>query len=267
MIDPRNKLNDLTNKEWIIETKSVWQSQPPKRDPLKIKHPATFAESDIERLICFFTKNGEKVLDPFVGTGSSLIACSNCGRIGTGIELGSEWVQIAKQRLDSLSESNNHTIIQGDSREVLPKLPDSTFDFIVTSPPYWMILQKDNDHKVKRERKSKGFETRYSDSEADLGNQDSYEAFLDQLEVIFSHCARVLVSRKYMAVIVSDFRHKSKFIPFHSHISTVMEKSGFSLEGITILVQDSKALYPYGMPYSFVSNIHHQYILVFRKTL
>ena len=39
----------------------------------------------------------------------------------------------------------------------------------------------------------------------------------------------------------------------------------FSLEGITILVQDSKNLYPYGIPFAFVSNIHHQYILVFRR--
>jgi hypothetical protein len=48
-------------------------------------------------------------------------------------------------------------------------------------------------------------------------------------------------------------------------LSKEVQKVGFSLEGITILVQDSKNLYPYGMPYAFVSNIHHQYILIFRK--
>ena len=47
-------------------------------------------------------------------------------------------------------------------------------------------------------------------------------------------------------------------------IAKVVESVGFTLEGITVLVQDNKNLYPYGIPFAFVSNIHHQYILVFR---
>jgi hypothetical protein len=70
-----------------------------------------------------------------------------------------------------------------------------------------------------------------------------------------------------MVIVVSDFRHGSKFVPFHNDLSEAVQKIGFSLEGITILVQDSKNLYPYGMPYAFVSNIHHQYILIFRKKM
>jgi hypothetical protein len=68
-----------------------------------------------------------------------------------------------------------------------------------------------------------------------------------------------------MVVIVSDFRHGSEFIAYHNDISAIIKELGFSLEGITVLVQDSKNLYPYGMPYAFVSNIHHQYILIFRR--
>jgi hypothetical protein len=68
-----------------------------------------------------------------------------------------------------------------------------------------------------------------------------------------------------MVVIVSDFRHGSMFIAYHNDISEIIKGAGFTLEGITILAQDSKNLYPYGMPYAFVSNIHHQYILIFRR--
>ncbi len=265
IIDQKNSLNDLTNTQWMIETKSVWFSKPPQRDKLKAQHPATFAETDIVRLIEFFTKRGGKVLDPFVGSGSTLIACSQCSRIGTGVELIQRWADTARNRLEHKKPDPLQTVLEGDVRKVLPTLSDSSFDFVVTSPPYWMILRKDNDHKVKAERKAKGLETRYSDEKNDLGNLGSYEEFLKELKSVFIQCSRVLKKKKYMCVVVSDFRHKSKFYAYHADISQVIEAAGFTLEGITILAQDSKALYPYGIPYAFVSNIHHQYILIFRN--
>jgi len=262
--DPRNKLNELPNKDWMIETKSVWFSRPPQRDELKAQHPATFAESDIIRLIEFFTKPGMTVLDPFLGSGSTLVACAQSGRSGVGIELVEHWAEIARKRVEA-EQSDGQRILTGDSRELIADFADDSFDFIVTSPPYWSILRKDWDHKVKAERKSKGLQTRYSDQENDLGNTESYGDFLDELGKVFAECRRVLAPKRYMCVVVSDFRHGSEFIAYHSDISRVMTASGFTLEGITILVQDSKNLYPYGLPYAFVSNIHHQYILTFRK--
>ena len=264
-IDPRNALNDLTNTQWMVETKSVWFSRPPQRDKLKEQHPATFAESDIVRLLEFFTKPGQSVLDPFVGSGSTLVACARSGRAGTGIELVEHWADVARQRVAPEDAEFEQKVLVGDSRLLLPDFPDQSFDFVVTSPPYWMILRKDWDHKVKAERKSKNLSTRYSDDENDLGNLESYEQFLGELGKVFAECRRVLRKKRYMCVVVSDFRHKSEFVAYHSDISREIESVGFSLEGITVLVQDSKNLYPYGIPYAFVSNIHHQYILIFRK--
>ncbi|MGI6294911.1 MAG: DNA methyltransferase [Armatimonadota bacterium] len=266
-VDPRNKLNELSNRDWMMETKSVWFSTPPQRDSLKAQHPATFAESDIVRLIEFFTKPRERVLDPFVGSGSTLVACSQVGRHGVGIELVEQWVDIANRRIEN--EPNpmdvDLRVVQGDARQRLFEMSDESAHFVVTSPPYWSILRKDWDHKVTAERKSKGLQTRYSDQADDLGNLESYDEFLDELGLVFGQCHRVLQAGRYMCVVVSDFRHGSRFIPYHSDISRVIESVGFTLEGITVLVQDSKNLYPYGLPYAFVSNIHHQYILTFRK--
>ncbi len=265
-VDRRNSLNELTNREWMMETKSVWFSRPPKRDELKALHPATFAESDIVRLIEFFTKPGQCVLDPFVGSGSTLVACAQSGRGGVGIELVEHWADIARQRAgEGGLFPTDQQVIVGDARIRMAEFDDDSFDFIVTSPPYWSILLKDWDHKVKAERKSKGLETRYSDEPDDLGNTESYEEFLAELGKVFEQCGRVLKPKRYMCVVVSDFRHGSKFIPYHADISRVIESVGLSLEGVTILVQDSKNLYPYGIPFAFVSNIHHQYILTFRK--
>jgi DNA modification methylase len=264
-VDPRNRLNELTNRDWMMQTKSVWFSRPPQRDKLKAQHPATFAESDIVRLIEFFTKPGATVLDPFVGTGSTLVACALTGRRGVGIELVEHWAEVARQRLHAVQTGSEQRILTGDARELMSEMDDESVDLVVTSPPYWSILRKDWDHKVKAERKSKGLSTRYSDEAGDLGNTASYDEFLAELGKVFGQCLRALKTKGYMCVVVCDFRDGSRFVPYHADISRLIESVGFSLEGITILVQDSKNLYPYGIPFAFVSNIHHQYILVFRK--
>jgi DNA modification methylase len=251
-----------------------------------MQHPATFAENDIEKLILFFTKKGGKVLDPFLGSGSTLIACLNAGRDGLGVELVGKWVTIAEQRIQQATEDEKHLqshiggfarktaegskcpdlkVVQGDSRNVLKRFRPEFFDFIVTSPPYWTILTKARDHKSRQERLNKGLPTKYSEDKRDLGNASSYSEFLQELAKVFAQSYRVLKRGKYMAVIVSDFRHGAKFIAFHNDLAGVVQKIGFRFEGITVLVQDSKNLYPYGMPYAFVSNIHHQYILIFRR--
>ena len=243
---------------------------------MKEQHPATFAESDIEKLILFFTKKGGLVLDPFLGSGSTLIACLNTGRNGYGVELVNRWSAIAHRRLEQAkqkTEGNSQLsvnaldlqILSGDSRIILRRFGSESVDFVVTSPPYWRILNKARDHKSKRERLSKGLPTKYSQDVRDLGNAPDYRAFLAELAKVFAECFRILVGGKYMVVVASDFRHGSRFIPFHNDLANCVQGVGFSLEGITVLVQDSKNLYPYGMPYAFVSNIHHQYILIFRK--
>ena len=167
--------------------------------------------------------------------------------------------------MGEVSKEPTLKIVRGDSRNILGTFDPETFDFVVTSPPYWRILTKATDHKSKRERLSKGLPTKYSDDKRDLGNVRDYREFLLELAKVFAGCYRALKEGRYMAVIVSDFRHGSRFIAFHEDLSMAIQGVGFTLEGITVLVQDSKNLYPYGMPYAFVSNIHHQYILIFRK--
>jgi hypothetical protein len=65
--------------------------------------------------------------------------------------------------------------------------------------------------------------------------------------------------------VVADFRDGPKYVMFHADVAMTLEDAGFVAKGLLVLVQDNKALYPYGYPYSFVPNIHHQNVLVFRK--
>lgn len=246
----------------------VYSITPP-RDRLKSRHPATFSEPDIERLVRLFTKQGETVLDPFAGVGSSLVAALRAGRRAIGVELSSEWASLARERLERetplLGTANTPEVLEGDSGEILRTLPDDSVDFAVTSPPYWFILNKRPSMKGQAERLSRGLATTYSESDEDLGNIEDYGEFVDRLSGIFGECLRVVRPGRYMAVIVSDFRHGERFFLFHADLSAALEQRGWVLSGVTVLAQDNKTLYPYGIPYAFVSNVHHQYILVFRK--
>ncbi|MHA2307182.1 MAG: DNA methyltransferase [Candidatus Hodarchaeales archaeon] len=270
-VDPRNQLNDLDGKQWIQETTTIWYQKGLGKNHPDTKyeklHPAPFSFTNVQRLIEFFTKEGEVVLDPFSGIASTLKAAAICRRRGIGIELTKKWVDLSKERLEKETDSNEfQRVIQGDSYIEVDKLEGNSIDFIVTSPPYYNILKKKPDHKIKEVRMQEDLDTDYSDDPNDLGNYSDYNKFLRRLTDIFTKCGRVLKEKKYMCIIVSDFRHKSDYVPFHSDLHLLLTKnSRFSLEGITILVQNAKKLYPYGYPFAYVPNIHHQYVLIFRN--
>lgn len=279
-VDPRNTLNDLNGTQWLPETKSFfYQKGLGSKHPhaqIERQHPAPYSFQDVEHLITFFTKKGMSVLDPFGGVGSTAKACELEGRICTSIELQEKWNDLAVQRLETEvgeGTSKKHVFIQGDSREELKKMADSSFDFMITSPPYWSILNKKADYKVKKERLANNLATNYSDDdENDLANIGSYEYFLKVLvDDIFMECARVIKPKKYMCIVVCDFRNKSEFISFHSDLIQALNKrktaDGYrvTLQGVKILLQNHKSLLPYGYPFAYVENIHHQYVLIFRK--
>jgi len=269
-VNPKNVLNDLTGKEWIQETCSVFYQKglglDHKDTKIEIQHPAPFSFQDVGRFIRFFTKESELVLDPFVGVASTLKACAILRRKGIGVELSKKWADLGNRRLkEEVSDSSNQRILVGDARNVLKKMKSESISYIITSPPYWNILGKKTIPRKRKERAKAGLETKYSESNEDLGNISDYQEFLSQLKLCFDECYRILQLKKYMTIIVSDFRHKSEYVPFHSHVIDLLNKVGFVLQGITILAQRSKKLYPYGYPYVYVPNIHHQYAIIVRK--
>jgi DNA modification methylase len=272
-VDPRNALNELTSTEWLPETISVWNQKGLGANhpdaQIERQHPAPFSFTDVSRIVRFFTKRGEMVLDPFAGVGSTLKACAVEGRYGIGFELNSKYADLAKQRLEIEMLGDSHTaekqdIRVGDSRELIKDLEENSLDLIVTSPPYWNILHK-ADHKVKQERENKNLDTRYSDDARDLGNIESYDNFIDELSRILGSATKALKPKKHMVVIVSDFRDKSNFIMFHADIVKALVKYNLELRGLTVLYQRHKRIFPYGYPYAYVPNIHHQYLVILQN--
>jgi len=143
-------------------------------------------------------------------------------------------------------------------------IESNSFDFIVTSPPYWNILAT-IDHKGKK-RVNEKLDYKYSESQSDLSNISNYTQFLETLASFLDNCAILLKKKKYMCVIVSDFRKKEKYYLFHADLANKIENKGnFLLKGIRILFQKQKSIYPYGYPFSFVPNMHHQNVLIFEN--
>lgn len=268
-----NHFNDLSASEWIQETISVFVQKGlganHKDAQIEREHPAPFSFQDVARLIRFFTRSGQTVLDPFCGVASTLKAAALNNRNGVGVELVKKYCDLGKRRLETEVEFNlfnksKQTIIHGDVFEEIKKLPDDYFDFIVTSPPYWNILSK-IDHKALQERVKNGLDTKYSNDKRDLANITDYHEFLAKLTQVFENCSRILKPKKYLCIIVSDFRHKAKYYSFHSDLANLLEKKYYTLKGITILYQNHKKVFPYGYPFTYVPNIHHQYILILQN--
>src|SRR6266496_5568742 len=94
-----NKLNELSGTEWIKFTKSWFVHRPEPRGDQKIRHPASFPESLVREFILFFTKRGQIVIDPFLGTGSSLVAAVDADRSGVGFEIVGKYAEISKRRV------------------------------------------------------------------------------------------------------------------------------------------------------------------------
>jgi len=219
-----NKLNDLTAKEWLPETVSVFVQKGlgkgHKDAQIEREHPAPFSFQDVGRLIKFFTKKGDIVLDPFCGVASTLKACAISERNSYGIELVRKYLELGRKRLkkevpEEVLKRTTQKLMLGDSRKVILRFDDGFFDFIVTSPPYWNILHK-IDHKAKQERANNGLDIKYSNDTRDIGNIKTYGAFLNELSGFFNDCSRILKPEKYMCIVVSDFRHRSDYYMFHS---------------------------------------------------
>lgn len=281
-VDPRNKLNELTGSEWIPLTKSFfYQKGLGAKHPhaqIERQHPAPFSFQDISQLVRFFTKEGMTVLDPFGGVGSTAKAAAVNNRKAVSIELQQHWHELAVERLETEvgpGTASQHTLINADSRTALETLETESVDFVVTSPPYWGILNKKADHKVRNGRIAHNLATNYSDDDpSDLANIADYQEFLNQLvEDFLLASARALKATKYMCLVVSDFRSKSKFVSFHSDLiqaldgKEIPDGGTLSLQGVKVLLQNHKSLLPYGYPFAYVENIHHQYILIFRKVV
>jgi len=267
---PSNKLNDLDSKRWLKFQKSWFIHNPPPRKKGVLVHPAKFPETLAQEFIEFFTKQGETVLDPMAGTGSTLVAALRAGRNSYGIELNPKYAEIAKQIIEeernvlggSVSTLQS-LILNGDAAQIAAyQLPP--INFVFTSPPYWDMLHAKGAETQKKRRAATELDVHYSDDPNDLGNISDYEEFLEKLVNIYKGLKPLLCEKAYLTIIVKNVKKGGKIYPLAWDIARELGKT-FILKDERLWLQDNLRLAPYGLGSAWVSNTFHHYCLQFRN--
>ena len=270
-LNKNNKLNDLTGKEWIKFTKSWFVHRPPRRKEDEVLHPAKYPESLVQEFISFFTKENDWVLDPFLGTGSTLIAAGNLKRNGVGVELNKNYFNTSKKRITAAKFKKKILPINGSSLKLAElvkknKLNRRKFNYTITSPPYWNQLERNSIRQ--KNRKEKGLDTKYSENKNDIGNIKNYEDFIEYQARIFDEVFKVTKDSGYLTIITNNVYFKGKLYPLAYDTATSLTNRGkysWVLKDEKIWLQDDKPLIALGVNNAWVGNRHHQYCLIFRK--
>ena len=265
-----NKLNDLDPKRWLKFQKSWFIHNPPPRKKGVLVHPAKFPETLAQEFIEFFTKQGATILDPMAGTGSTLVAALRAGRHSYGIELNPKYAEIAKQIIEEERTTLGETvsslqsqIINGDAAKIAD-FGLSTFEYVLTSPPYWDMLHARGAQTQKKRRAAEDLDVHYSDDPNDLGNIRDYEEFLEKLVSIYEGLKPLLCEKAYLTIIVKNVKKGGKIYPLAWDIARELGKT-YTLKDEKIWVQDNQRLAPFGLGSAWVSNTFHHYCLQFRN--
>jgi DNA modification methylase len=294
-VHPRNTLNELSGEEWLYFTKSLWTTAYPSElgHALRKAHGANKPPRLMARLIEFFTKTGELVLDPFAGVGGTLLgaAIARGPRRALGIELAPRWAELYERvvaEAGAVDGGRGPTLADlgtadpggprtfdpsglelrvGDALAILPTLPDASVDFVATDPPYNVQLPMT----MSGGRLADEFANRrtdyamVTDDPADLANLADYPAFLERMTEVLDELARVLRPSRYAVLIVRDAYQDGRYVFTGADLAARAATVGLVPKGDLIWYQVGTRLRPYGYPTGFVPNIAHQHLLVLRN--
>jgi len=260
-----SKINDLNLNRWKeyddLITDSLWIMD--KRDKSGA-HSAGYWGNFIPQIpnqfIRRYTKKGEWVLDPFLGSGTTLIECKQLGRNGIGIELNNEVIKLAKANL--VKEKNRSKVktkvIKGDSRKAdlkseLTKLKINSVQFVLLHPPYWDIIN-------------------FSKKKSDLSNAKSVEEFLQMFGQVIDNTCYVLDDERYLAVVIGDKYSDGEWIPLGFYAMQEVMKRGYKLKSTIVKNFDTtkgkmnqKELWRYRALAGGFYIFKHEYIFLFKK--
>ena len=233
-----NNLNCLTAKEWLKNQIGVWQFNYESRDIRdKNAHPATFPISLSKKVIELFTHEGELVLDPFVGSGTTLVAAEDSGRNSVGFDLKEEYISLSEGRLtvESSSNGSSRVSVQDDARNIPHYLESESVSLIWTSPPYSNLLNRKRRNKSRRERKNEqlGKVEQYSQDPRDLGTM-RLEEYTQAMGDIFEGLLPLLKPKAHCVINVPDMWWDNKRITIHIALVEELRKRGYELRNTII---------------------------------
>lgn len=258
------KYNDLNPKEWKkysdIYTDTLWLID--KRDNSGVHSGAyhgNFVPQIPNQLLKRYTKKGDWILDPFMGSGTSIIEAQRLGRNSIGIELQQEVAKEAHQRV--IIEKNglcSGRICIGDSRtfdvqQILNKEMINNVQFVIFHPPYWDIIK-------------------FSDNPNDLSNSNSLDEFLNNFGDVIDNTCKYLEKNRYCALVIGDKYANGEIVPLGFYCMNLFIKRDYKVKAIIVKnfedtkgKSNQKAIWRYRALASDFYIFKHEYIIVFKK--
>ena len=260
-----SKINDINLHRWKehaeIITDSLWVL--PKRDATGAHlgwYWGNFIPQIPHQLMLRYTKKHDWVLDPFLGSGTTLIECRRLGRNGLGIELNHEVSARAGELVGQ--EKNRHSIRTEivtadarmiDSQRVLDTLGTKHVQLLIMHPPYHDIIS-------------------FSDGQNDLSNAATTNDFLGMFGQVLDNIGPVLERGRYFALVIGDKYSKGEWVPLGFHCMSEVLKRNYSLKSIVVknfeetrAKRDQKQLWRYRALVGGFYIFKHEYIFIFKK--
>jgi DNA modification methylase len=273
---PPRHINCLTAKEWLKNQVAVWEFYYEKRDLRdKTKHPAVFPISLPKKCIELFTHKGELVLDPFVGSGTTLLAAQDAGRNAVGFDLKKEYTALTNSRLTQkrLINETKQIAVHDDALNIPEYLDLETISLVVTSPPYSNMLNRPRLNKSMRgdRRKNEHYLKiqQYSNDPRDLGTMEPKE-YAKELARIYEKILPLIKQKGHSIINITDLWWENKRIPVHLYVINEMEKVGYELRNT--IIWDRRNLVNgagiFGWPSNYITlGTTFEYILDFWKPI
>lgn len=265
-------LSCIEPRDWMKNQIGVWQFTYESRDIRDKKiHPAVFPISMAKRIIEQFTHRGELVLDPFVGSGTTLLAAQDLERNAIGFDLKQEYVDLSNERV--ANPPDNHPCKQiavcDDARNIANRITPGTVKLAFTSPPYANILNRERKNKSRRGdlRKNEQFGKveQYSQDPRDLGTLavDDFEKVISD---IFLAMKPVFMDKAHILINITDAWIDGRRVPLHINIINAMLNAGYEFRNT--IIWDRRNLVNkigiFGWPSSYITmGTTFEYILDF----
>ncbi len=243
VLNPEQFKQEITTA-WSFPERGNWATHNP-------KYRGNFAPQIARNLILNYSSEGNLILDPMVGSGTTLIEAKLLHRNAIGMDINNDAVELSKKALEFPYEtSSKQEVIKGDSRD-LSIYDDNQFDLIITHPPYLNIV-KYSKEKIKE----------------DLSSISSLPKFCDEIETVAKELFRVLKPDHYCAVLIGDTRKAQHYVPISYNVMDRFLRVGFALKEEIIKAQHncvySKRWEIKAKEYKFYL-IMHEHLFVFRK--
>lgn len=243
---PPGDLNLETTTLWSFPERGNWATHNP-------RYRGNFAPQIPRNIISTYSHDGDTVLDPMVGAGTTLIECKLLHRNGIGIDINPNAVELTEKALGFNFETRSKQVVyKGDVRN-LDKIEDNSVDLICTHPPYLNLVKY-----------SKG------EIEEDLSNISGPQKFCNELEIGIKEMYRVLKPDHYCAILIGDTRRGQHYIPLSHFVMVKFLQNGFALKEEVIKAQHNCVYSPRwtapAKKYKFYL-IMHEHLFIFRKPL